>query len=132
MVMGGSDGRSGDGYGLVWWVKVLGGQGLGRRRNLAPPGVLDDRKVGRIAGFFSGMEFRIEEFVCFGRFGWQWNGEEQDICSRKMVDQERFQTEKIFFGHRAVLGRGRCGGEKDVRAREIVVLRVQEACIEEV
>ena len=75
---------------FVWWVKVLGRQGWGRRRILAPPRVWDDRKLCGVAGVFSGMMFRIEKFMCFGRFGWQWNGAEKDICSRKMMEQERF------------------------------------------
>ena len=89
-------------------------------------GIWDDgENLGR-------WKFVIEEFVCFGGFGWKWNIAEKDICCRELMVQERFQAEKVFFGLRVILGRGRCGSEKDVRAREIVVWWVQEACVEEV
>ena len=52
---------------------------------------------------------------------------EEDISSQGVTKQERFQAEKIFFGQRAVLGRGRSGSEMDVRAWEIVVWRIKEA-----
>ena len=76
---------------------------------------------------FDGRRFRGEEIVCLGGVGWRENVAEEDIGSREVMEQERFQAEKLFFGLRAILGGGRSGREKDVRAWEIVVWRIKEA-----
>ena len=69
---------------------------------------------------FDGRRFRGEESVCLGGVGWRENVAEEDISSREVMEQERFQAEKVFFGLRAILSGGRRGSEKNVRAREIV------------
>ena len=71
-----------------------------------------------MAGFFVGRRFRREKFVCVGGVRWWGNVAEEDISSQEMVEQERFQANKIFFGRRAILRKGR--SEKNVRARKIV------------
>ena len=57
---------------------------------------------------------------------------EEDISSQEVMEQEIFQAENLFFGLRAILGRGRSGSEKNVRAREIVVWRNRDAEVKEI
>ena len=70
-----------------------------------------------------------EEFVGIGGIGWWGNISEEDVGSWKVMEKERFQTEKIFFGLRAILSGGRSRGEKNVRTQEIVGWRRREAKI---
>ena len=118
---------------FVRWVEVLGRQG--RRRGwvfLASPRVWGDRElVRRVARNFIDRRFR-EKFVGIGGIGWWRIISEEDVGGRKLLVGKCCDAEKIFFGRRAILGRGRSGSEKNVRAREIVGWWRRETGVKEI
>ena len=73
-----------------------------------------------------------EKFVGIGGVGWWRIISEEDVGGRKLLEGKCCDAEKIFFGRRAILGRGRSGSEKNVRAREIVVWRNRDAEVKEI
>ena len=67
--------------------------------------------------------------MSIGGVGWWMNVAEEDDGARKMMEQDFYLAEKLFFDRRPVLGRCGSGSKKDVRARKIVVWRRREAKI---
>ena len=66
-----------------------------------------------------------------GGVGWWRIILEEDVGGRKLLKWKCYDAEKIFFGQRAMLCRGRSGGKKNVRARKIVAFRRQEAIVKQ-
>jgi len=82
-----------------------------------------------VAFHFDGRRLCGEEIMCLGGVGWRRNVAEDNISSREMMEQERFQADKIFFDRRAILSLDRSGSKKNVRALEIIGWRRREAKI---
>ena len=85
--------------------------------------------IRRVARNFIDRRFE-EEFVGIGGVG-RWRIiSEKDVGGRKLLEGKCCDAEKIFFSLRTILGRGKSGGKKNVRARKIVAFRRQEAIVE--